>query len=224
MVDTVEVYYLYEEGFGVDAQVEVYEAASNLEGFEITQTPGSPADVREKLAAGNDSLVSCKYESLHLTFGLDPEPREFFGLPAASMHFESMEFEEDPYTPAEVSEHVEDALELVARVYGASLDAGHRPVYVAGGDPTHVDHVRRQSGFLRTTREGVLAGEMEELYWLQILPPATVETVGREKLESAPAYRVEELPDGAVLLVAYGNPLQRGDYLDLLEYFSLEWE
>jgi len=46
--------------------------------------------------------------------------------------------------------------------------------------------------------------------WLDIYPPAEVETIGREKLLSAPAPRAEELDDGSVL-IASKHPLEIGE-------------
>ncbi|QSQ22114.1 hypothetical protein JY651_44435 [Pyxidicoccus parkwayensis] len=40
-----------------------------------------------------------------------------------------------------------------------------------------------------------------EVYWLNVFGPKLVEAVGRERMLSTPAYRVEELPNGSVLLV-----------------------
>ncbi|WP_309243073.1 hypothetical protein, partial [Hyalangium versicolor] len=42
-----------------------------------------------------------------------------------------------------------------------------------------------------------------EVSWLNVFGPKLVETVGRERMLSTPAYRVEELPNGAVLLVTW---------------------
>jgi hypothetical protein len=42
-----------------------------------------------------------------------------------------------------------------------------------------------------------------ELYWLNVFGPKLVESVGRERMLSTPAWRVEELPGGAVLLVTW---------------------
>jgi hypothetical protein len=44
-----------------------------------------------------------------------------------------------------------------------------------------------------------------ELCWLNIFGPKLVETVGRERMLSTPAHRVEALPNGAVLLVLWPN-------------------
>jgi hypothetical protein len=42
-----------------------------------------------------------------------------------------------------------------------------------------------------------------EVCWLNVFGPKLVETVGRERMLSTPAHRVEELPDGSVLLVTW---------------------
>jgi hypothetical protein len=42
-----------------------------------------------------------------------------------------------------------------------------------------------------------------EVSWLNVFGPRLVETVGRERMMSTPAWRVEELPDGSILLVTW---------------------
>ncbi|QRK05770.1 hypothetical protein JQX13_37340 [Archangium violaceum] len=42
-----------------------------------------------------------------------------------------------------------------------------------------------------------------EVFWLNIFGPKLVEAVGRERMLSTPAHRVEELPNGSVLLVTW---------------------
>ncbi|NOK13405.1 hypothetical protein HNS30_30605 [Corallococcus exercitus] len=42
-----------------------------------------------------------------------------------------------------------------------------------------------------------------EICWLNVFGAKLVETVGRERMRSTPAHRVEELPDGSVLLVTW---------------------
>jgi hypothetical protein len=51
------------------------------------------------------------------------------------------------------------------------------------------------------TRDGF--DKIYELSWLNIFGPKLVETVGHERMLSTPAHRVEELPNGAVLLVTW---------------------
>ncbi|MCY1072877.1 hypothetical protein [Archangium lansingense] len=42
-----------------------------------------------------------------------------------------------------------------------------------------------------------------EVFWLNVFGPKLVEAVGRERMLSTPAHRVEELPNGSVLLVLW---------------------
>jgi hypothetical protein len=44
------------------------------------------------------------------------------------------------------------------------------------------------------------------LYWGNLFGPQYVELIGRERLFSAPAHRVEDYPEGCVCLVAYEDP------------------
>ncbi|HEX5753740.1 MAG TPA: hypothetical protein VFZ09_46560 [Archangium sp.] len=52
---------------------------------------------------------------------------------------------------------------------------------------------RRRDGF----------DKVYEVFWLNLFSPKLVETVGRERMLSTPAHRVEELPNGSVLLVTW---------------------
>ncbi|OJH37893.1 hypothetical protein [Cystobacter ferrugineus] len=45
-----------------------------------------------------------------------------------------------------------------------------------------------------------------EVSWLNVFGPKLVEAVGRERMLSTPAWRVEELPNGSVLLVLWPTP------------------
>jgi hypothetical protein len=58
------------------------------------------------------------------------------------------------------------------------------------------DETRRRDGF----------DKIYEVCWLNIFGPKLVETVGRERMLSTPAHRLEELPNGCVLLVAWPTP------------------
>ncbi|HYO67262.1 MAG TPA: hypothetical protein VEU33_14395 [Archangium sp.] len=55
------------------------------------------------------------------------------------------------------------------------------------------ERTARQEGF----------DKIYEVYWLNVFGPRLVETVGRERMLSTPAYRVEALPNGSVLLVTW---------------------
>jgi hypothetical protein len=48
--------------------------------------------------------------------------------------------------------------------------------------------------------------EVEDVYWLTLWGPDLVNRAGRERVLSTPAYRIEELPNGAVLLLTRPTP------------------
>ncbi|HYO59013.1 hypothetical protein [Archangium sp.] len=52
-----------------------------------------------------------------------------------------------------------------------------------------------------TQRDGY--NKVYEVFWLNVFGPRLVETVGRERMLSTPAHRVEELPNGSILLVTW---------------------
>ncbi len=52
-----------------------------------------------------------------------------------------------------------------------------------------------------TQRDGF--DKVHEVFWLNVFGPRLVETVGRERMLSTPAWRVEELPNGSILLVTW---------------------
>src|SRR4029450_10100840 len=59
--------------------------------------------------------------------------------------------------------------------------------------------------FGRDMRTSIRNGfdKIYEVSWLNVFGPKLVESVGRERMLSPPAWRVEELPNGSVLLVTW---------------------
>ena len=55
------------------------------------------------------------------------------------------------------------------------------------------DRTSRRDGF----------DKIYEVFWLNVFGPKLVESVGRERMLSTPAHRVEELPNGSILLVTW---------------------
>jgi hypothetical protein len=50
---------------------------------------------------------------------------------------------------------------------------------------------------------GKLIAVLDRVFWLNVFGPKLVESVGRQRMLSTPAHRVEELPNGAILLVTW---------------------
>lgn len=60
---------------------------------------------------------------------------------------------------------------------------------------------------IKLTKDELIGGAVKNLFWINILSPPFVKIIGREKLLSAPAWKIEGLADGGILLVLAPNPL-----------------
>ncbi|WP_257461015.1 hypothetical protein [Archangium lipolyticum] len=83
--------------------------------------------------------------------------------------------------------------------------ATHHPVTHANANSLAEDQLSDAPFFGRDLQTSVRDG-FDKLYavsWLNVFGPKLVETIGRERILSTPAHRVEVLPNGAVLLVTW---------------------
>lgn len=72
------------------------------------------------------------------------------------------------------------------------------------------------------TAESLLRDEYEYLSWGTVFTPPMVEHYGRERLRSAPAWRVTELDDGAIFVACHDRPLDwDADCRDVAEHLGL---
>lgn len=220
MAEAIEVYFLFSEQFTDADKVDLYRKLVDDEQIESSK---SGEFVEDRLANYDEALVNFVYGSVHGTFVFH---RNFEGLPefpSLKLYFEQKEFQERHHSDDEIRDHVDDVVSLVIDLYEAANESGQQPKYVVGGNPTETEHIRTGHDRIRTTEDGVEAGRVEELYWLQIFTPEMVDFLGEDVIQSAPAWRIETLDDGAVLLVSYENPMFIGDdYFDLLEHLSLD--
>lgn len=220
MTDSIDFLFLFDHPLDAADRVGVFERLSALDGFECST---DPEELDDALSGGRSAFTNASYRSVHTIVNLDPETEALNPIPRVALTFEEIAFKERVSGEAEVKQHVQDAIALVTTAYELLVDAGLPPTYVVGANLTQTEQLRTGGDLVRTTVEGVRSGELEELFWLQILSPERVADIGRDELESAPAWRTETLEDGAVLLVAYENPLSMDErYPDLLEYLSLE--
>ncbi|MEF8880936.1 MAG: hypothetical protein V5A34_00235 [Halapricum sp.] len=58
------------------------------------------------------------------------------------------------------------------------------------------------------TQQHIEKPELPDVSWLMLLSPPICENIGRERLESAPVWRVDTLSDGSMRLVASGDGLK----------------
>ena len=109
--------------------------------------------------------------------------------------------ESDGDHSTEYTDSLESFMNVVITGYEAT-DA--RPLAVYGESPLHRYRIGEaaQPPF---TAESIAHGEYHHLSWLTIFTPPMVERYGRETLLSAPAWKVEELDDGAILVVCHDD-------------------
>ncbi|MBZ4420979.1 hypothetical protein [Myxococcus sp. RHSTA-1-4] len=83
--------------------------------------------------------------------------------------------------------------------------ASHYPVTHAVASSLAEDQLSGAPNFGRDTDTSIRDGfdRIYEVSWLNVFGPKLVESIGRERVLSTPAHRVEELPHGAVLLVTW---------------------
>jgi len=121
-------------------------------------------------------------------------------------------------------------IDVSVEVYEALVDDAHSIEYVYGPGPTET-HMYSTEKIEDPETHQPSNGVVDTLMWLQILPPKCVSEIGREEVLSAPAWRVEELSDGSVLLVAHNTPDpwvdgdfsyydETKEYLDISGYLS----
>jgi hypothetical protein len=83
--------------------------------------------------------------------------------------------------------------------------ASHYPVTDASASSLAEAQLADAPLFGRDMQTAIREGfdKVYEVSWLNVFGPKLVETVGRERMLSTPACQVEELPDGAILLVTW---------------------
>lgn len=205
MVEDSRAVFFFEPPFDREAKRDVSDAWHGLKGFDPSD---EFAGVAPDIEAGEPTSFGGRWESVLPTVLVDQKvPEHLPDLPHLAVDLREQYFAPGRADEEDVPEYVGDFADFVARCYQQARAVGHQPLYVLGADPNQLSALFGEKPEpVATSREGILEGDLEQLYWLQVFPPRMVERVRRDALLSAPAWRVEELSDGAVLLVAYANP------------------
>jgi len=88
----------------------------------------------------------------------------------------------------------------MVRAWASRYPVSHAKAHSA--DDTELAGSPRFGRDERTSRKDGF-DKIYEVFWLNVFGPRLVEAVGRERMLSTPAHRVEELPNGSVLLVTW---------------------
>lgn len=164
-----------------------------------------PSDgVTDEYVAELDSKlgsVRLRYEGTVFDFRLGKEPELLEGLPLAIVSVPErwiLTSEDDSESAA--IDRMNAFYDFLGEIYEQFLDLGREPLYVFGTDFAEYEDVTDPEHSDFVSRDRILDREVPGVYWFQIYPPEHVEAIGRERLQSCPAYRLEELSDGAILL------------------------
>ncbi|HEX5754047.1 MAG TPA: hypothetical protein VFZ09_48135 [Archangium sp.] len=135
-------------------------------------------------------LYRTKWPALDMSFGLwfPPQPPELRIL----INVKPLSF----FAEAERCQHFVEMVRAWASCYPVTYAEVHSldDMQLAGSPFFGRDEkTSRENGF----------DKIYAVWWLNVFGPHLVETVGRERMLSTPAHRVEELPNGSVLLVTW---------------------
>lgn len=184
-----------------DVNAELVRACENLQrqneshpDLEVEVTPprrGEMATMMVSLGEGGASVYAQKKASIgtpHL-----PHIR----LDVGDRRFAYLDEDEEPTV-------VKDTIDLVTEVY---LATETRPAFVYGmTEGVRQSFADRDEYPISQSMVGKEVTEIDHVTWLSIFPPALVDTYGRERLLSAPAWHVDELEDGAIVVVNWDDP------------------
>jgi hypothetical protein len=153
----------------------------------------------------------CKELSAQQMAGMVPENKRFEcgscrldlnDAPLGRIYITNHDFDPREGVKNHYSKDVKEIIEVAKTLY---LATGVSPL-AAHVAPAWLDnHIHREDAppFIA---ESLANDRYEYLSWLTVFSPPVVETYGRETLLEAPAYHVEELADGSILVVVTKDP------------------
>ncbi|WP_224245797.1 hypothetical protein [Hyalangium gracile] len=128
------------------------------------------------------------YAAMTIDCLVQPSPREL----SVVLHVQ-------PLTFFSKEEHCRKFVELV-RAWSSHYPVSHGTAH-SGADAQLADAPYYGRDQQTARRDGF--DKIYEVCWLNVFGPQLIETVGRERMLSTPAHRVEELPNGSILLVTW---------------------
>jgi hypothetical protein len=147
------------------------------------------------------SHLSGQSDRAHLYLWQSPEPKVFYCLNFPGRHGSFLtlsvpiHYFADPLRGTRRSDEFVELVRALTAVCEPAYGFGHSEAdFFLGTDPRRTDSFAPELVF--------------ETYWLNVLGPAMVDGIGRDRVRSAVAPVVRELRDGTVLLMTSSNPLE----------------
>lgn len=201
-----EVYFLLKESLPPDEKTNLISRFVESPDYTIIDSHGQDTSHVRTRAASGELDCGINVESSKVFAHLTDERRD--GLPDMSslqLRVHNIIFSQRHADEAEIRKYIDDLIELVVYLTEAVARVADEPLYVIMAGNTETQDIRGDREDL--SREAVKAGQLEEVYWGQILPQHFIDELGQERVLSAPAHRIEELTTGAILLVSRESPI-----------------
>lgn len=172
----------------------------------------SLSEAIQAISADCGGAIRLWYGGIDFVIGIRPQPSidEKFG--SIVLSFNRVFFND----VLEINQKLERSVEIVIEL-SKKLYAYLSPIYGFGEYGVGWREI--------PSKEDILSGNVMRFCWTNFVPNNLVEKMGRKKLLSAPAWKVEELNDGGVLLVLAQNPLNINEVeskkIELMKYFGM---
>lgn len=140
-------------------------------------------------------------------------------LPHIEIRYDREPFNDAVGDDRQLEAIADDLINLVTYIYTVS---DLRPEFVYGVTGLHQTLLAGNEVPLPVTAESLAENRIGYATWLMLFPPAMVETYGRETLLEAPAWHVEELDDGGILLVSTPNPTYPGETAAIDDHLGID--
>jgi hypothetical protein len=180
-----------------------FNSENNVSGKSPLNVLGSDID---EICSNRGGAVRLSYgRFVRFTFGLETDKQEFWGEPALSVDADMDAFEREWSEKYEkMDAFVEAILELVRQITTFA-----EPEYVYSNCPTDND------AMAVVPEEPPVHENISKIPWVTVFSPTTVDVLGgRDHVLETPAYLVEELDTGHVLLVRRSHPVGPADEPD----------
>lgn len=158
---------------------------------------GRPLDEAERsIVEAGGGAIQLWHGEMEFLLHLDPTPvSDEKELESVSMSFDDYYFWDNSERGWKASENVEKVIELSKALYD--------PVECLYG---YADHELNEY----PSEEEILSGKITHLNWAMLFPKSLAEKMGKDRILTAPVWRVEELKDGGAILVMSSNPFIGG--------------
>lgn len=204
MGDSSRLFYTFEEPW-TETRLRELVAFLNREYTVESPAVDDGTDLVGRLRAGRSLMVSVTTAiEPSLRCDIDPEGSPVvWDCPDLALQLPDSRF---LTRPDEQSGQIDAFYDFLADLYEQFVSSGRSVLYVYGLMGWDEHRIATPEVDVALDRERLHAGALPGVVWCQIVPPETVDSVGKDRLLSAPVHRAEQLADGAVFLVLHDFP------------------